>query len=1045
MSNESSQIWRKIPRALAGTSVLDAAPEPILWIEEHGSIGYFNTAARDQLKGIESGKYLEEFVSALADGKWSHEWFPKILSEGRVQLGEVTWHSKAGDALEGWQGEAVLIDVAGNRFASLFLRQTHPETPKTGASKQDFHPFLNRLRTAVAFLDTEGRIVGANPSFGKLLDLKLSSLSGQRLEEKLEHERLEAPIWEGLEKGNLKAKEVKFRTRSGKVLHLLVTIFPHETSGGTILTFDDVSDRRRLENALHQNEQQFEKLAENVPGMLYRFILTPDGKTSFPYCSPGGEDIWEISPEAVRDDATPMVALVHPDDIERFQQSVLESATTLQKWEFEGRIITPSGVEKWFHAASTPELQEDGELHWQGLLMDVTEQKLIEAELKIASEKAEVAAQAKADFLANMSHEIRTPMNGVIGMTDLLIKTSLDSKQQRYLDTIRSSAEVLLTIINDVLDISKMEAGKLKLNPVTFDLRQMIEEVCTLLGTSAFKKGLEVIVSYDHKTSDRIIADSMRLRQVMANLIGNAIKFTSTGHILVKVKEESRNSGNALLNVSVTDTGIGIAPDVAEQLFDKFVQADGSISRKFGGTGLGLSISQKLIQLMGGIIEIKSQLDKGSTFSFSLNVPITNDKPSADTDKRIASISSQYRLLIVDDHPVNLEMLEQLTKEWGFHPTLATSGEEALRELRHFASSGKPVELILSDYQMPAMNGLDLAHAIRAEPEIADAQIIILSSSSFADDHQRQMSELKIASALMKPIRSSELRGTILDALTPREKKDSKSVDHDVVDSPEEKLEYSILLVEDNPVNQEVACEMLTELGCMVEIAEDGIIALEKLQQNTYDIVFMDCQMPNLDGFQTTQRLRKLPLEIQPPVVAMTAHAMEGDRERCLDAGMDDYLSKPVTSDRIRKKVSIYGRNGRPAEPEPDPHATGVFDPEEAAKYTGGKEEMLRRLVQKWSQNIDSWLTELQKACDANDADSLKQQAHTIKGASSYIGGTNISELGRVIEAHQLENFDEDAWRNEIQPTILQLHAECKAYRNRLIEEEVWPKDTQTH
>jgi PAS domain S-box-containing protein len=907
----------RIPRAVAATVSLDSAPVGVLWVDYSGDIGYANRylqALLDWTPGEVAGKNIAALTGCWSLADWQNTLWQKAGASTDFSI-EGGWRRKAGGSrlLNASLGR---LQVAGQEFVAIYLQAPAERSGQEVAEGDPYPAYIDYLPSGIGFVDADLALRHANPPFLAVLGMDKAGVLGQSIAHLLAPADNTASRWHELTTLGIKDWAFQFRNAQGRHFHLLVSAHPEAGGpGGDVrysVSVEDVSERVQLKRLLAQHEHSFEHLAENTPGMIYKFVLSADGRASFPYASPGSRDIWEVDPESVKNDATPIINLIHPDDLAPFHEAVMKSAAELSHWEFEGRMVTPSGKLKWFHAASRPELADNGDIVWQGLLMDISHQKQIEEELKVAKLKAESAARSKADFLANMSHEIRTPMNGVIGMAELLSKTELAPRQKYYVETIRSSAEVLLTILNDILDLSKMEAGKLLLHATVFDLRRTLEDVATLLAPRAFEKGLELIVRYDPKAPAQVFGDGVRLRQVLTNLIGNAIKFTASGHVLAQVEELGREGDSARLRVSVADTGIGISKDAMQRIFDKFEQADSSTSRKFGGSGLGLSISRQLVGLMGGELEADSELGRGATFRFELLLPVRDQALGQDV---VPSDFSRLRVLAVDDHPVNRELLGDVFDDWGVAHAEAASGEEALKLLRRAVAEGRPFDVAVLDFHMPSMDGLFLATAIRAEPEIDNIAMIVLSSSTYSEDQQRRLAELGIAAHLLKPLRQFQLRSVLADLLKNPAHPAAAGLGAPPAPIPAPtpaaapavfQSGVRVLLAEDNEVNVEIALDMLNSLGFAVDCAANGRQAVEAAQRQPYDLIFMDCQMPEMDGFEAARRIREMEAPVPPVIVAMTAYAMEGDKERCLAAGMDDYLPKPVTFSKLSELAETY-------------------------------------------------------------------------------------------------------------------------------------------
>ena len=768
----------------------------------------------------------------------------------------------------------------------------------------------------------------------------------------------------------------------------------------------DITEAKKAEEALRKSEERYRLVARATDETIWDSNIVADEQT----WNGAVETMFGYPPEQKTSTAW-WEEHIHPGDRARILASVdavLDGGGEV--WSAEYRFRRADG--EYSTVVDRAYVVRDAQgkpTRMIGSMSDITGRKQYERELREAREEAERANLAKSEFLANMSHEIRTPMNGILGMAELLLDTPLDEEQREFAETVRLSGQNLMMIINDILDFSKIEAGAMRLEIIDLDLRSTVEDVTVLLGGRAQDKGLELASLVEHDVPEALRGDPGRLRQILTNLLGNAIKFTDEGEVIVRVELVGEDEETATVRFEVSDTGIGISPEQQRRLFLAFTQADASTTRRYGGTGLGLAISKQLVILMGGEMRVQSEPGVGSTFSFTVTLEKQKEYTKPARNLKVDLVGR--RALVVDDNRANRTILKKQLSPWGVRITAVEGGQEALEELR---SGGEPYDLAVLDMQMPGMDGLELARRIKADPTLSRIRLVLLTSMGRRGE---EASQSGIEAYLTKPVRQSDLYDALVTVMSGTAPEEKRLVTLRDLRSQKGGM-HRVLVAEDNPVNQMVAARMLENLGYQVDVVADGKEALEAVASTRYVAVLIDVQMPILDGYKATRRIRDQEERAgrrnmmmglrkrRTPIIAMTANAMQGDREKAIEAGMDDYVSKPVSRKELGAVLERW-ISGTPAYRVPgaedgESRADGPLDRQVISGLRGlqGEDEtdIVAELAGMFLDDVRPRLSALEEAILGDDASTVERLAHTLKGSSANMGARGMSTLCARLE-----------------------------------------------
>jgi PAS domain S-box-containing protein len=932
---------------------------------------------------------------------------------------------------EGGRGFFVSLarDITDRKRAEEALRE----------SEERFRGTFENAAVGIAHTDPAGRFLRVNEKFCTIVGYPRAELLQKTFQDITHPDDLAASVepftalmrdespFFGLEK--------RYHRKDGSPVWVELFVSLQRNAAGkpayAIAVIQDISERKRLEEALREGEQRWRSLTEALPQLVWSAL--PDGACDYfsrqwmQYTGvPEGDLLgWR------------WLAVLHPEDRAPTQKLWTDSVAGRGPYDVEYRVRRSDGEYRWFKTRGVPIRASEGTIcKWFGTCTDITDAKQAEAELRLAKEAAEAANRSKDEFLANVSHEIRTPMNAILGMTELALDTPLTEDQRQCLRTVKSAADNLLGIINDLLDFSKIEAGKLELDPAGFSLRAVLGDTLRALAVRAHRKGLELVCPVQPDVPDALVGDAGRLRQVLLNLVGNAIKFTDDGEVVITVKqlqiadcrlqidrtEDPASSANqqsaiSVLQFTVRDTGIGIPRDKQERIFRAFEQEDTSTTRRYGGTGLGLSIASRLVTLMGGQLTVDSEPGRGSTFTFTARFG-RQPPPTEQFAAQPPVFLHDLRVLIVDDNATNRRILEEGLRGWQMKPDAVGDGLAALDALWHGTACGRPYALVLLDARMPDTDGLALAAHIRQRAELAATRIILLTSGDRPGDLARSR-ELRVDAHLLKPVQQDELLETIYRVMSRTnrvEDRGSTSLPRSSILDPRSSTCSSplhILVAEDNEFNAQLLEQMLGRRGHRVRVANDGREALSLSGEGDFDLLLLDVHMPELDGFQVVRAVRERERASggHLTVIALTARSRKEDRARCLAAGMDDFLAKPIQAADLWAAIDrVVG--ARPPADRPGP---GLLDPGVLWATCGGEDVILKKLCQTFRARLPDHVRAIQDALREGDAARLREAAHKLCGMASAFS----TEAGGI--ASELEDHAARGQLEEARPLVGQL------------------------
>ncbi len=1046
------------------TEALEQSPASVLITDKKGTIEYVNPTFT-KMTGYTAAEALKQNPKILKSGKVSESTYQNLwetIESGKIWKGELINKNKSGEEI--WISASISPIFNEDGIITHFVGVQEDITERKEVEKKlkdseaRHRMLLERLPESVVVYDMEGKALYVNPAFEKTFGWSRKEVLGKKID--FVPPELEAETQSAIQKMLAAGDETLFfetrrLTKNGDSVDVQLNTAPfHDPNGrqvGNIVILNDITERKRAEKAIKNSEKRLAQIINFLPdptwvvdndGRVVTWNLAMEkltgvktedivGKGNFEYALPFYGERRPILIDLVRN---------WNPEYEKKYLSIKKDGNKLVAESYHANL-----GDDGMYLLLTASLIYDAADQVAGAIesvRDITERKVMEDELVEAKRIADDANKAKSDFLANMSHEIRTPMNAVIGMTHLALKTSLTTKQQDYLNKIQSSANSLLGIINDILDFSKIEAGKLDMESVDFNLDDVLNNLGNLISVKAQKKeDLEVLFATDQNVPRFLVGDPLRLGQVLINLANNAVKFTDSGEIVVSTELMKKSTGRITIKFSVSDTGIGLTEEQAAKLFQSFTQADTSTTRKYGGTGLGLAISKKLANMMGGKIWVDSEPGRGSTFSFTATFGVGRE----DVKKPFVPAPDlrNMKVLVVDDNPTSREILRDMLESFSFVVTLAATGQQGITEIEK-ADKDKPFEMVIMDWKMPGMDGIEASRRIKQHSGLSHVPHIVMVTAYGREDVMQKAEKVGLDGFLLKPVNPSVLFDTIIQA------HGEEVPDLSQITQRNEEAEAlalikgaKILLVEDNEINQQVAKEILEGAGLVVSLADDGQQAVDLVKENQYDVVLMDIQMPVMDGYQATRKIREWETEVREqktedrkedsalspqrsalPIIAMTAHAMAGDEEKSLQAGMNGHVTKPIDPDQLFATLQKWTRppekratvepadiaaSGATAtEPTPDtqklPDALPGFELTEGLRRLQGNQKLYRKLLLDFGATYTTAAAEIRDALDAGDLKQARSLVHNLKGLAGNLAATGLQaaavDFEKLVKGH---------------------------------------------